>query len=75
MQSPVEQIKLRVTTRELMDIKDAYTLFDTKSAIKFLFDQQHPTKELLLDQGFDADPCHINGDVVVFTVKARVRCG
>ena len=73
MQSPVETIQFRITTRDLMDVENAYNLYDTRSAIKFMFDQQYPTKEALLDQGFSSDPCPINTDAVVITVKARSR--
>lgn len=69
----LETVQLRVTTKDLMEVKDAYDLYDTKQAIKFLFNQQHPTKELLLEEGVSADPCHINPDVVVISVKARIR--
>lgn len=69
----VETINLRVTTRELMDVKNAHNLYDTRSAIKFMFEQQYPTKELLLDLGYLIDPDAINPDVVVIEVKARVK--
>lgn len=54
-----------------MQVKDAYNLYDTRSAIKFIFEEQHPNKELLLDLGYTADPCHLNEDAVVIKVQAR----
>lgn len=71
MQSQVETLQLRITTRDLMDVKDAYNMYDTKSVIKWMFEQQYPNKELLLDQGFTSDPCSVNMDTVIVTVKAR----
>lgn len=71
MQAPVRTVEFRVTTRELMQVKDAYNLYDTRSAIKFMFEEKHPRKELLLDLGYTTDPCHINDDAVVIKVKAR----
>lgn len=73
MQNQVETIKLRVTTKDIMDVKDAYSLYDTHSAIRFLFDQQHPTKEVLLESGFTSEPCNVDREVVVITVKARTK--
>ena len=54
-----------------MQVKDAYNLYDTRSAIKFMFEEQYPKKELLLDLGYTADPCHLNEDAVVIKVQAR----
>lgn len=71
MRELVQELTLRVTTRDLMDVKDAYNLYDTRSAIKFLFDKQYPNKELLLDKGFQTDPDPVNPDVVIITLKAR----
>jgi hypothetical protein len=71
MPQRLETVELRFTTRELMDVKNAYNLYDTKQAIRFLFSQQYPTKELDLSAGFSTDPDAINPDVVVVTVKAR----
>ena len=73
MQRPVETIQFRVTTRDLMDVKDCHSLYDTRSAIKFMFEQQYPTKELLLEKGFSSDPCSINSDAVIVTVQARSK--
>lgn len=71
MRSLAETLELRVTTKELMQVKDAYNLYDTRSAIKFMFEERYPAKEILLNEGVSADPCAINTDVVVLTVKAR----
>lgn len=71
MQSLVKTLQFRITTRDLMEVKDAYNLYDTRSAIKFMFEQRFPTKEVLLEYGFDTDPCPVNSDAVVITVKAR----
>lgn len=68
MQQQVKTIEFRVTSRELMQVKDAYSLYDTRSAIKFMFEEQHPKKELL---GYTVDPCHLNDDTVVIKVEAR----
>ena len=73
MQSQVETLQLRITTKDLMEVKDAYNMYETTSVIKWMFDQQYPNKELLLDKGFSSDPCPINMDTVVVTVKARNR--
>lgn len=73
MRSQVETVEFRVTSRELMQVKDAYNLYDTRSAIKFMFEEQHPKKEMLLDLGYTADPCHMNEDAVVIRVKARAK--
>lgn len=73
MQNQTESVKMRVTTKEIMEVKDAYDLLSTKSAIKFLFEQYYPNKELLLEHGYTSDPCHINPDVVVISVTARRR--
>lgn len=71
MQSQVKTVEFRVTSRELMQVKDAYNLYDTRSAIKFMFEEQYPKKELLLDLGYTSDPCHLNEDAVVIKVQAR----
>lgn len=73
MQRPVETIQFRVTAKELMEVKDAYSLYDTRSTIKFMFEQQYPTKELLLEKGFSSDPCSVNADAVIVTVQARSK--
>jgi hypothetical protein len=71
MQSQVKTIQFRITTKDLMEVKDAYNLYDTRSAIKFMFEQQFPQKEVILEHGFCSDPCPVNSDAVVITVKAR----
>lgn len=71
MQQQVETVEFRVTSRELMQVKDAYNLYDTRSAIKFMFEEQFPKKEILLHLGYTADPCHLNEDAVVIKVQAR----
>ena len=73
MRSQVKTVEFRVSSRELMQVKDAYNLYDTRSAIKFMFEEQYPKKELLLDLGYTADPCHLNEDAVVIKVQARDR--
>lgn len=73
MQSTVKTIQFKITTRDLMEVKDAYNLYDIRSAIKFMFEQQFPKSEVLLEQGFATDPCPVNSDAVVITVKARDR--
>jgi len=73
MQAQVETIQMRISTRDLMDVKNAYNLYDTQQAVKFLVGQQHPNKEVLLEQGYSVDPCSVNSDAVILTVKVRGR--
>lgn len=67
----VETLQFRIKAVDIMDVKDAYALYDTKQAIRFLFEQQFPDKELLFDEPMSVDPCSANDDAVVITVKGR----
>jgi hypothetical protein len=70
----MQEIKIRLSVSELMDVKNAYTLYDTKSAIEFLVKQQYPEKEILWGEGILADPDPVNSDVVLVSLKVRGSC-
>jgi hypothetical protein len=67
----MREIKIRISVRELMDVKNAYNLYDTKSAIDFLVKQQYPEEEVLWGEGILADPDPVNSDVVLVSLKVR----
>lgn len=71
MQSQVETLEMRITSRDLMEVKDAYNMYETTSVIKWMFEQRHPKKEILLNLGFTSEPCSQEPGSVVVTVKAR----
>jgi hypothetical protein len=71
MRELIEEIKLKITHKEAMEIKDAYDLFDIKSVIKFIFEKAHPNKEVAFDKGWTLDSDPVNGDVMLVTLKAR----
>jgi hypothetical protein len=67
----MQEIKLRFTVRELMDVKNAYNLYDTRSAIDFLVKQQYPEEEVLWGEGILADPDPVNSDAILVSLRVR----
>lgn len=71
MQSQVETLEMRITSRDLMEVKDAYNMYETTSVIKWMFEQRYPQKEILLNLGFTSNPCPEEAGSVLVMVKAR----
>lgn len=69
----LETVQFRVFRKDLLDVKNSCNVLDTKSAIKVLFYEQYPNKEIMFEHGFSADPDSVNEDAVIVTMKVRLK--
>jgi len=62
-------VDFRVTTRDLMDVKNCYDLYNTEAAVRFMFEKQN--NGLRFIKIVSADPDSINHDAVLMRVQAE----
>lgn len=62
-------VDFRVTTRDLMDVKNCYDLYNTEVAVRFMFETQNVGLRFIKIVSADPDP--VNHDAVLMQVQAE----
>jgi len=62
-------VDFRVTTRDLMGVKNCYDLYSTEAAVRFMFEKQNTGLRFI--KIVSADPDFINHDAVLMRVQAE----